>query len=77
MFCSIEVETQRAELYEQTDQLNHLQGRLQELAIEKKIAMDVISKARPQHVLLTEVFRLRGAYIFFFEVIKSNVFVVR
>jgi len=68
MFFSIEVETQRAELYEQTEQLNHLEGRLQELATEKKVAMDVISKARPQHVLLTEVFKLRGAYIFFSEV---------
>lgn len=67
MFCSIEVETQRAELYEQTEQLNRLQGRLQELAIEKKEATDVISKARPQHVLLTEVFKLRGVYSLFLQ----------
>ncbi|KAJ3567148.1 hypothetical protein NP233_g6546 [Leucocoprinus birnbaumii] len=61
---NIEVEALRAELSEHTEQLNYLQGRLQELAIGKKEASDAITKA--QHVLQmkenstrTEVFRLR------------------
>ncbi|KAF9452580.1 hypothetical protein P691DRAFT_772204 [Macrolepiota fuliginosa MF-IS2] len=61
---NIEVEALRAELTEHTEQLNYLQGRLQELAIGRKEAADAIAKA--QHVLQmkenstrTEVFRLR------------------
>ncbi|KAF5356236.1 hypothetical protein D9756_004174 [Leucocoprinus leucothites] len=61
---NIEVEALHAELSEHTEQLNYLQGRLQELAIGKKEASDAI--ARAQHVLQmkenstrTEVFRLR------------------
>lgn len=64
---SIEVEALRAELSEHTEQLNYLQGRLQELAAGEKEATDAITKA--QHVLQmkenstrAEVFRLRGLY---------------
>ncbi|KAF7784689.1 hypothetical protein Agabi119p4_854 [Agaricus bisporus var. burnettii] len=62
---NFEVEALRAELSEQTEQLNYLRGRLQEIAISKQEEANAYAKA--QHFLemkenstRTEVFRLRG-----------------
>lgn len=66
---SFEVEALRAELSEQTEQLNYLRGRLQEIAISKQEEANAYAKA--QHFLemkenstRTEVFRLRGSYYY-------------